>query len=186
MKVRPHTVKSSGTWLGPLTGKNRLQSLDQCRETDRRDCRCTGEKCGHVTRNESDLPASFAWSPDSRQILYVKRTQDAPLYRIFLADPDSTVVAPKPLSALDIQRNYSDFAFPPTANRFCSIVVKEPLLLPANNWLGPDVAMSVSACITQVSRISIDSRRTLLFGSSVHPSPFGSRQTSKSGLPEMD
>lgn len=69
-----------------------------------------GDKFGLVTRDEGDLLASFAWSPDSSQILFVKKAPDKAFHQVFSAAPDSKDV-PKPLAGLDPLRRCSDVAY---------------------------------------------------------------------------
>jgi Tol biopolymer transport system component len=71
-----------------------------------------GEKFGLVTRDEGDLWASFAWSPDASKVLFTKKCPERQRFQIYSAAPDSKD-PPQLLPALDPLRNYADIAYSP-------------------------------------------------------------------------
>lgn len=75
-----------------------------------------GEKFGLVTRDEGDLLASFAWSPDNSHVLFVKKAPDKAFHQVFSAAPDTKDI-PKPLPGLDPLRRSSDIAYSPDGKR---------------------------------------------------------------------
>lgn len=71
-----------------------------------------GEKFGLVSRDEGELLESVAWTRDSSQVLFVKKSLERAHYQIFSAAAD-TKDAPKFLAGNDPERSYQDIAFSP-------------------------------------------------------------------------
>ncbi len=71
-----------------------------------------GEESGLRRRVEPELYASFAWSPDSSQLLFTKMHVERARIQIYTIAPDLKD-APKLLTGLDPERHYSDVAYGP-------------------------------------------------------------------------
>lgn len=75
-----------------------------------------GEAFGFARRFTGNVLASFAWSPDQSQILFVKQDPETQRYQIFSIEPD-TQNPPQLLPAQDDLRDYSDIAYSPDGKK---------------------------------------------------------------------
>jgi len=76
----------------------------------------SGAEHRHVTRDEGQILASFAWSADGSHVLYVKMCPERKRYQIYSATANSEE-PPKLLSGQDPLRNYSDIAYAPDGKK---------------------------------------------------------------------